>query len=461
MVTATSVGFVVPLFSPEPALAGALAASISAGRDHTCAITAHHGAVCWGYNYYGDLGDGVRSDEVTPIGVSGLHSGVAAIGSGADNTCALTTKGGVKCWGDNGYGQDGAVTTSTPLSPINVTGLRTGVKGISVGFDHVCAVTDAGAAKCWGDNWAGALGDGTTNNSPTPVDVTGLASGVVAVSAGSNYSCALITGGGVKCWGDNGNGQLGDGTTSNSGVPVDVVGLGSGVAAVVASPMGFHTCALMITGGVKCWGSNNFGELGDATTNESHTPVDVSSLSSGVASLTLGQYHTCALTTRGGLRCWGLNQGGQLGDGSRKSSSKPVGVHGLASGVLSASAGNNYTCAVKSTGAARCWGRNHRGQLGDGTTHDRSRATQVAGLPGVPKLFWFSPSSGPAGTKVAIIGVDLQHATSVSFHYSSAHFTIVSNTKIVATVPAGAHSGLVRITTPGGKAVSLVQYMVT
>jgi alpha-tubulin suppressor-like RCC1 family protein len=138
-----------------------------------------------------------------------------------------------------------------------------------------------------------------------------------------------------------------------------------------------------------------------------------------------------------------------------------VGVHGLASGVLSASAGNNYTCAVKSTGAARCWGRNHRGQLGDGTTHDRSRATQVAGLPGVPKLFWFSPSSGPAGTKVAIIGVDLQHATSVSFHYSSAHFTIVSNTKIVATVPAGAHSGLVRITTPGGKAVSLVQYMVT
>ncbi|MBK9232333.1 MAG: hypothetical protein IPO15_16155 [Anaerolineae bacterium] len=137
---------------------------------------------------------------------------------------------------------------------------------VNAGADHTCAVTADGGVKCWGVNDRGQLGDGTTEQRGAPVDVSGLMSGVVAVSAGRGHTCALTTAGGVKCWGSNEFGQLGDGTGAAQLTPVDVVGLTAGVTAISAG--GEHTCALTTAGGPKCWGNNIHGQLGDGTTEE-------------------------------------------------------------------------------------------------------------------------------------------------------------------------------------------------
>ena len=154
--------------------------------------------------------------------MSGLSSGVASIAAGYDDTCALTTGGAVKCWGYNGHGELGDGSTTDSTTPVDVSGLTSGVAGIAAGWDHTCALTTGGAVKCWGDNFYGQLGDTTTTDRSTPADVSGVSSGVV-VAAGTYHTCALITGGGVKCWGDNAYGQLGNGSTTSTSVPVAVV----------------------------------------------------------------------------------------------------------------------------------------------------------------------------------------------------------------------------------------------
>ncbi len=168
---------------------------------------------------------------------------------------------------------------------------------ISAGDTYNCALS-AGAVKCWGFNGLGSLGNGNTSNSSTPVGVSGLSSGVTAISAGDYHACALSSGA-VKCWGYNSAGQLGDGTNTNRLTPVGVSGLSSGVTAISAG--GYHTCALLSTGAVKCWGENGFGQLGDGTTTQRTTPVDVSGLSSGVTAITAFGYHTCALLSTGAV----------------------------------------------------------------------------------------------------------------------------------------------------------------
>jgi alpha-tubulin suppressor-like RCC1 family protein len=171
--------------------------------------------------------------------------------------------------------------------------------------------------KCWGNNGAGQLGDGTTTDRDVPVDVLGLGSPAQSIAAGWAHTCALTIGGAVKCWGDNQYGQLGDGTTTNSLTPIDVVGLGSGVVAIDAS-FG-DTCAVLDTGGLKCWGDNEYGQLGDGTTTDSHVPVDVSGLTSGVAAVSSGRWHACAITTAGGAKCWGANFEGEVATAPRSS----------------------------------------------------------------------------------------------------------------------------------------------
>ena len=240
-------------------------------------------------------------------------------------------------------GQLGNGSTTDSNTPVVV--FASGIAAVGAGRGHTCAVTTTGGAKCWGWNDVGQLGNGTTSSSNTPVDVSGLTSGVAAVSVGLTHTCALMTGGDVKCWGDNSGGQLGSGNTTGpetcvsfqscSTTPLDVTGLASGVAAISAG--GAHTCALTTGSDVKCWGSNNSGQLG-ATTVEtcfgtpcSTTPVDVSGLASGVAAISAGGSHTCAVTTAA-LQCWGANGGGQLGDGTNTGSNTPVNVVGFCDG---------------------------------------------------------------------------------------------------------------------------------
>ena len=356
---------------------GSKARAIAAGECHTCALTAGGGVKCWGNNWEGELGDGTTTDKHTPVDVVGLGSGVTAIAAGFGHTCALTTGGRVKCWGDNYWGQLGDGTTTGKHTPVDVVGLESGVVAIAAGYYHTCALTAGGGVKCWGGNWEGQLGDGTMTDRHTPVDVVGLESGVVAIAAGSYHTCALTTGGGVKCWGGNRDGQLGDGTTTDKHTPVDVVGLGSGVIAIAA---GFgHTCALTTGGWVKCWGYNWYGQLGDGTQTSSTTPVDVVGLS-GVIAIAAGGFHTCALTSSGGVKCWGGNLDGQLGDGTTTQRLTPVDVVGLRSGVAAIAAGGYHTCALTTGGWVKCWGYNVFGQLGDGTTRNSTTPVNVVGF---------------------------------------------------------------------------------
>jgi alpha-tubulin suppressor-like RCC1 family protein len=357
------------------------ATAIAAGESHTCALTSAGGVKCWGDNFFGQLGDGTNIDRTTAVDVSGLGSGVAAIAAGAGHTCVLTSAGGIKCWGDNFYGQLGDGTTTDRYTPVDVSGLAGRAVSISAGFLHTCALTIAGGVKCWGWNHDGQLGDGTRIDRLTPVDVSGLTSGVAAVSAGG-HSCAVLRAGEVKCWGDNSFGQLGDGTTTGRPTPVDVSAI-TGVVAAASGGYG-HTCALTSAGGGKCWGSNRSGQLGDGTTTDRITPVDVSGLGTGVAALALGADHTCALTTTGGVMCWGDNFYGQLGDGTSITRSVLAPASGLTDSIRQITAGYEHTCALTSTGGVKCWGDNRSGQLGDGTSRGRSSPVDVVGFGDVP-----------------------------------------------------------------------------
>jgi len=354
---------------------------ISYGQEMGCAVLSSGGLKCWGQNNAGQVGDGTTTDRSTPVAVSGLSSGVTGISVGISSysSCALLSSGGVKCWGGNGYGVLGDGTTTNRSTPVDVSGLTSGVSAISVGDRIACAVLSTGAAKCWGGNGSGQIGDGTNANRYTPVGVSGLSSGVSAIAAGGTHTCALLTTGGVKCWGSNSNGRLGDGTTQWSNFPVDVSGLSSGVSAISAG--GQHTCALLTTGGVKCWGVNSSGQLGDGTITNSSTPVNVSGLSSGVTAISTSWSSSCALLSTGAVKCWGGNGSGQLGDGTKTNSSTPLDVLTLSSGVSAISAGYGNTCALLGGGVVKCWGANYVGQLGDGTTTERLTPTAVVGLP--------------------------------------------------------------------------------
>jgi alpha-tubulin suppressor-like RCC1 family protein len=337
---------------------------ISAGSAHTCAVTPSGGAKCWGYNSYGQLGDGTTVNKTTPVDVLGLTAGVASIDAGGSHTCALTTAGGAKCWGSNGNGQLGDNSTTQRKTPIDVLGLTAGVASIDAGSSHTCALTTAGGAKCWGYNGQGQLGDGSAIQRTSPGNVSGLTSGVTILAVGYAHACVVTTVGAVKCWGSN-----------YSLSPGSVAGLASGVASLAAGDG--HTCAVTAAGGAKCWGANAYGQLGDNSTTNRWSPGDVAGLTSGVSRLTAGTRHTCALMVAGDVKCWGSNADGQLGDNSTITRYGPVPVTGLASGVRTISAGNAHTCAVTTSGGMKCWGNNAFGLLGDGTTAQRTAPVNV------------------------------------------------------------------------------------
>ena len=358
------------------AAGAAWATQVSAGGSHTCAATVDGGVLCWGENGSGQLGDGTTQGRVVPVAVAGLGDSVRSVAAGWNHTCALTVAGAVYCWGWNAYGQLGDGTQgSNRLTPVPVAGLTSGVAAISAGYDFTCALTEEGDVKCWGDNSQGQLGDGTIQPRLTPVAVVGLPSGIQAIGA-SGHTCALTADGSIYCWGRNVKGQLGNGATSMrpNPRPVAVAGLPGPMRAISAG--GDHTCAITAQGAALCWGFNNMGQLGDGTLESRLSPVAVIGLPGEVASLSTGEYHTCASLTDGSAWCWGDNGEGRLGDGTTTDRRTPVAVAGLAAGVRGISAGLSYTCAVTS-GGVRCWGANWAGQLGDGTLTGRTTPVDV------------------------------------------------------------------------------------
>ncbi|MDW8395439.1 MAG: RCC1 repeat-containing protein [Anaerolineae bacterium] len=351
------------------------AQAVAAGGSFTCALTQANGVRCWGSNDYGVLGNAGTTDSLTPVDVAGLSASVRAVDAGVNHACAVTTGGRVRCWGYNWSGQLGDGTTESRSEPVSVQGLS-GVRAVAVGALHTCALLEAGNVRCWGSNQYGQLGEGTPAERRTPVADVQLGGSARAIAAGDNHTCALMTNGKVKCWGINDRGQLGNGSTMTRSVtPMDVQGLDDEVVAIDAST---HTCALMRDGSVRCWGDNLYGALGDGTREDARTPVRVQGLSGKVRALALGGFFTCALLESGSVQCWGSDLFGQLGRSSAKGEwSKPGAVQGLAGTAQSISAGEDHVCAVLSSGAVQCWGRNFSGQLGNGMAGYRMLPTEV------------------------------------------------------------------------------------
>lgn len=369
--------------SNETVNGGSLSAhfsSLALGDEHSCVLTTNGDVKCWGGNTYGQLGDESKKSRTTPVKVVNLESNIRAISAAEAHTCALLATGGVKCWGEGRQGEIGDGSKLSRLSATSVNGLAGGVKAISTGGRHTCALLENGGVKCWGDNFYGQLGTNDTVDRTTPTDVSGLASGVSSISAGKGHTCASLTAGGMKCWGDNLYGQLGDTTVKTQLLPTNVVGLSSSYIRINAiSASTSHTCALLSVGGVKCWGENNTGQLGDNTLINRKIPTSVTGLSTGVVGVSTGRWHTCALLAAGGVKCWGT----RLGLNNALNDTTPIDVSGLSTGVNAVSSGYEHACVLLANSSVKCWGWNEANQLGlgDGAISNTAEALSVLGLP--------------------------------------------------------------------------------
>jgi alpha-tubulin suppressor-like RCC1 family protein len=379
---------------------------IDAGGYHACGITTTEQLLCWGYNADGQLGLGSTRLVPTPTLIPGDFR-YRRIAGGFYHTCAFTLAANAFCWGNNSEGRLGSGTGSS-TSPVQVmtaasidtlqgdtvvvgsTALL--VQALSAGEAHTCAVDLVRKAWCWGRNSEGQLGRGdfTSSFASTPVG-TDL---FEEVSVGGLHTCGITITGAGRCWGYNVAGQLGDGSAANSAVPVAVPGtFRTDPLVVFHSPdpdfplppgpfvaAGYdHSCAITVGGPTLCWGLNEYGQVGDATTANRASPVTVAG-GHAFAAVTAGLRHTCALDTDGAAWCWGDDTYGELGDGTRARSATPVAVGGgLRFAYLKA--GELSTCGVTSAGVGYCWGDNEYGQLGDGTATSSNVPVKVAFQP--------------------------------------------------------------------------------
>jgi len=439
-VTAVVVGVGAGM-APAQATGGAdtfPATQIAASLYHTCAVVSNGTAACWGYGHYGALGTGNNTDSDTPVAVTGgalANKTITQIDTGWFRTCALISDGTVACWGRNNNGQLGTGNNIDSNTPVAVTGgalENKTITQIAAETDHACALISDGTVACWGLNSNGQLGTGDYNNTNIPVAITGgalagktvtqitagdnrtcavVSDGTVAcwgggdsftpvavtggalanktvtqVTAGGGHMCALISDGTVACWGSNTEGQLGTGDDNNSSTPVAAnVGALAGKTVTEISAGRWHTCALISDGTVSCWGYNQSGQIGNGNTNNTNTPVAITSgalTNKTVTQITAGYNYTCALISDGTVACWGDNSGGVLGTGDEVDSNSPAMVTGGAlenKTVTQFAAGFSHTCALISDGTVACWGNGADGQLGTGNTNNSNIPVAVTG----------------------------------------------------------------------------------
>ena len=367
---------------PMRADASANVVALSGGGHHTCALLADGEVLCWGRNAEGQLGDGTNVPSPLPVDVTGFDDGVSDLSAGLTHTCAVTTGGVARCWGENG-GRLGNGGEEASAIPVNVcadaacSSALSNVASIAAGGLHSCAVLDDGTVVCWGNNEDGQLGNGLTEGTTTPVAVSDLTD-IAAVSLGTSSSCALTSAGALFCWGSNVEGQIGDDRACSMRCPLPqpVSGLGSGVAQI--SVGGLHACGLTDAGAVLCWGFNFDGQVGDGTEDNIRiVPTQVARLGSGYKAISAGgsfRGHACALGQLNNLVCWGDNDVGQVGDGTTDDRVSPVTVGSWPEpAAISIAAGDAHTCVLILNAAqpVACWGSNSSGQLGDGTEVER------------------------------------------------------------------------------------------
>lgn len=316
--------------------------TVSSGAYHGLALSDDGNVTAWGWNGVGEVGDGTTTDRATPARVVGL-SDVTAVSAGAYHSLALRADGTVWAWGWNAFGQVGDGTATDRHAPVKVAGLSN-VVAVAAGSYHSLALRADGTVWAWGWNGVGQLGNGTVDNALTPRQVTGL-QGVVGIAGAYAHSLAVLSDGTMRAWGWNVTGQLGDGTVVDRHTPVPVLGV---TGAVGAAGGALHSLALRADGNVYAWGWNAYGQLGTGTTVDQHVAVRVPGLT-GVASIAAGWYHSVAMSSAGGVSTWGWNGVGQLGTGSATGSKVPVPVPTL-TGAVAVSANTAQTLAVRRNG---------------------------------------------------------------------------------------------------------------
>lgn len=347
-------------------------ASVSAGPEHTCAISAPGNAYCWGRNPSGALG----LDSVTRTMAPGRVAAdlqFARVTVGAEHSCATSVAGATYCWGSGSRGQLGTREAITQLTPVPIGIPQLAFRGIVAGAYHTCAVTTNAVPYCWGWNADGQIGNNSTIGQMLPVEVHGDLR-VSSISAGTYHTCAVNMDGAVYCWGKNDKGQIGDGTRTNR---LGATRVSSGRQFVQVSAGLSHTCAVATDGSAWCWGDGSTGQLGNGSQQDATVPV-------AVAGNVMFKYvsaaaeHTCAISTDGTVYCWGHNNFGRLGIGGLATifaQPNPVAADTLR--FKNVSTGRLHSCAVTESNALYCWGFGGFGQLGDGTILDHVTPNRV------------------------------------------------------------------------------------
>jgi len=353
------------------------AVSIGGGFEQECELLPSGKIGCWGYNSRGELGNSsvaIGGTSKVPIQVAGITSGIA-LASGYAHGCAVLAGGSVKCWGQNFHGQLGNGSTTDSPTPVSVSGVVNAV-AIGAGNSHSCAAISDGTVKCWGYNSQGQLGDGTRADRSTAVTVSGIST-ARSVSGGYYHSCALLADQTVRCWGQNVGGALGNGTGVDSLTPVAVSGL-TGVVSISAGSG--NNCAVKSDHTIWCWGGNSpYGSLGDGSTAVRLSPVQVTGVTTAT-SVAVGPWHGCASLQDGTAVCWGYNGYGGLGNNTTTDSLTPVPVSNLTT-VKSVGISQETSCAVLTDGTASCWGYGILGQLGNNATANSLVPVPVTALP--------------------------------------------------------------------------------